>query len=143
MKIKVRFTHHKKNPNKYATPSTFHFDADCSTGPVIERGTGVTMEFDVKVGDTIEFATTRFEDEFDVFHKRRGRILNGPTAAEKRKAERDRKALRKKMKKNGNLKDDLKIEVIDMKKLTPRQRKKIHAAERIAKDIMKHEGKKS
>jgi len=76
-KIKIVFAHSKKNNLKYTSLSTFFFDADSSTGPVIERGKSTWLELDARDGDVVEFSTTKFADEFDVKLFRNGKLLNG------------------------------------------------------------------
>ena len=83
MKVNIRFKHHKKSPHYSMGPSTFYFDKDCSTGPVILKGEQWECPFDVKAGDVLEFATTKFSDEFDFKQYRRGKLVNGATASER------------------------------------------------------------
>lgn len=77
MKIEVRLKHSKKSKMANVIPSTFFFDKESSTGPVIGKGKSVPiLVADLKKGDVIEFRTTEFSDEFDVLHVRDGKIVN-------------------------------------------------------------------
>lgn len=78
MKIKIRFEHSKKSKDYAFSPATYHFDHDCSTGPVITRGKYDEFEYDVKQGDTIYFATTKYSDEPVFMLLREGKVVNAP-----------------------------------------------------------------
>lgn len=81
MKIKIRFEHSRKAKDYALVPATFHYDEDCSTGPVIVKGTNYEVEYDAKNGDTIAFVTTKYADEPSLFIRRKGRIVNAPKDA--------------------------------------------------------------
>lgn len=76
MKIKVRFTHSKKAKTFTMSPATFFLGKGCSTGPVLCKGEKSEFAVEVCDGDTLEFSTTQFYDEFDFGHFRRGKQLN-------------------------------------------------------------------
>lgn len=79
MKIKIRFKHNKKSKLRCISPATFHFDKDCSTGPVISKGKEYIVEYELKPNDLIEFSTTKYNDKFDLKIFRGKRLLNGST----------------------------------------------------------------
>lgn len=76
MKIKVTFKHSKKSKTYSMSPAWYHIDKDCSTGPVLRKGEEASMIIDVKDRDEIVLSSSEFKDEFDFYHKRRGKVLN-------------------------------------------------------------------
>jgi hypothetical protein len=94
--IKIGFTHHKKNRSKYAELSTFFFDEDSSSGPVVERGKSTWLALDARDNDIIEFSTTKWDGEYDIKIFRDGKLVNG--ADEKPSERLRRKIARRKTK---------------------------------------------
>lgn len=79
MKIKIKFSHSKESKLSSCSPSTFHFPPDGATGPVLMRGEWNIHEIDLKADDVLEFATTKFNDEYDFKVWRGGKLLNADT----------------------------------------------------------------
>lgn len=78
MKVNIVFKHSRKSKQYAFSPATFFFDRDCSTGPVILKGSKHGYELDVRAGDTLEFSTTKFDHEVDFRHWRGDKLLNAP-----------------------------------------------------------------
>ena len=76
MRITIRIKHHKKSKLKHISPAIWFFTKDCSTGPIIKRGESWSKYYDLEIGDTVEFSTTKFDDEFDVRVIREGEAVN-------------------------------------------------------------------
>lgn len=84
MRIFVKFSHSRKSSMHALVPGTFRFSKDCGTGPVIEKGKSWCAEYDLKEGDVVEFATTKFDDEPELLIWRKKVLLNSPEGKGKR-----------------------------------------------------------
>ena len=104
MKVKIIFKHSKKSKLYSFSPATWHLAKDCSTAPVIMKGCKAGIIMDLKPFDTLEYSTTKFDDEIEFKVFRRGRLVNGPTAAAKKRVDKKMKR-NNKLRKQGKLKD--------------------------------------